>query len=407
MVYLTTLKSIQASVNSKLVYKRTPISEDVIRSAFSGRIQSSAKDLLAEFQESTNKASLISKIKTVDGDLYKKVATLSTSNEQQAVQEAVKGLIELAKTEEISSPEPEPIVDNETSESNLPDTEPAVTDEEIKDATTALASEEVVLPQETEETEAETTEENLESSSNVPPGESIRSGFYNTVNLELKPDSLPKHTIVEELFGNLKIDATYNSLDRISIGCDDQAGIFAFYFAPETEVRDFIEPLSGWLFTHQYPQLGFLKVDKVNNALLYKFRDGDSNVQFTTDQTIAPIQSSVNVAATQPGDIAVATACGKKKKKQAIRSGLDTKTVKALFSKYDTASLIQDEIGEEIEDIKILKPRITAGSIEVGYRVGGVSGVIVIYPEEIKHEDELIPKLAEAVIADWNKGEDE
>lgn len=405
MVYLTTLRSIQASVNSKLVYKKTPISEDVIRSAFSGRIQSSAKDLLAEFQDSTNKISLISKIKTVDGDLYKKVATLSTSNEQQAVQEAVKGLIELAKTEEISSPEPESTVGNETSESNLPETEPAVTDEEIKDANTALASEEVVLPQETEETE--TTEENLESSSNVPPGESIRSGFYNSTNPELNPDVLPKQTIIDGLFGNLKIDATYNPLNRIVLGTDDQAGIFAFYFEPETEIREFIEPLSTWLFTHQYPQLGFLKVDRMNNALLYQYREGDSNILYTTDQSVAPIQSSVNVAATQPGDIAVATACGKKKKKQAIRSGLDTKTVKALFNKYDTASLIQEEIDNEIDGIKVLKPRITAGSIEVGYRVGGVSGVIVIYPEEIKHEDELIPKLAEAVIADWNKGEDE
>ncbi len=403
MVYLTTLRSIQASVNSKLVYKKTPVSEDVIRSVFSGRIQSSAKDLLAEFQDSTNKISLISKIKTVDGDLYRKVATLSTSNEQQAVQEAVNGLIELAK---IEVPDSEPIqtTDGEVPEgSSLPETEPAVTDEEIKDANTALAAEEQQLP-----TEESTTEENLESSnSNTPPGEQVRSGFYNSTNPELNPDVLPKQTIIDGLFGNLKIDATYNSLNRIVLGTDDQAGIFAFYFEPETEIREFIEPLSTWLYTHQYPQLGFLKVDRMNNALLYQYREGDSNILYTTDQSVAPIQSSVNVAATQPGDIAVATACGKKKKKQAIRSGLDTKTVKALFSKYDTASLIQDEIGEEIEDIKILKPRITAGSIEVGYRVGDVSSVIVIYPEEIKHEDELIPKLAEAVIADWNKGEDE
>lgn len=400
---MTTLRSIQASVNSKLVYKKTPISEDVIRSAFSGRIQSSAKDLLAEFQDSTNKVSLISKIKTVDGDLYRKVATLSTSNEQQAVQEAVKGLIELASVE-VPDSEPIQTTDGEVPEgSSLPETEPAVTDEEIKDANTALAAEEQQLP-----TEESTTEENLESSnSNTPSGEQIRSGFYNSTNPELNPDVLPKQTIIDGLFGNLKIDATYNSLNRIVLGTDDQAGIFAFYFEPETEIREFIEPLSTWLYTHQYPQLGFLKVDRMNNALLYQYREGDSNILYTTDQSVAPIQSSVNVAATQPGDIAVATACGKKKKKQAIRSGLDTKTVKALFSKYDTASLIQDEIGEEIEDIKILKPRITAGSIEVGYRVGGVSSVIVIYPEEIKHEDELIPKLAEAVIADWNKGEDE
>lgn len=403
MVYLTTLRSIQASVNSKLVYKKTPISEDVIRSAFSGRIQSSAKDLLAEFQDSTNKFSLISKIKTVDGDLYRKVATLSTSNEQQAVQEAVKGLIELASVE-VPDSEPIQTTDGEVPEgSSLPETEPAVTDEEIKDANTALAAEEQQLP-----TEESTTEENLESSnSNTPPGEQIRSGFYNSVNPELNPDVLPKQTIIDGLFGNLKIDSTYNPLNRIVLGTGDQAGIFAFYFEPETEIREFIEPLSTWLYTHQYPQLGFLKVDRMNNALLYQYREGDSNILYTTDQSVAPIQSSVNVAATQPGDIAVATACGKKKKKQAIRSGLDTKTVKALFSKYDTASLIQDEIGEEIEDIKILKPRITAGSIEVGYRVGGVSSVIVIYPEEIKHEDELITKLAEAIIADWNKGGDE
>ena len=403
MVYLTTLRSIQASVNSKLVYKKTPISEDVIRSAFSGRIQSSAKDLLAEFQDSTNKISLISKIKAVDGDLYRKVATLSTSNEQQAVQEAVKGLIELASVE-VPDSEPIQTTDGEVPEgSSLPETEPAVTDEEIKDANTALAAEEQQLP-----TEESTTEENLESSnSNTPPGEQIRSGFYNSVNPELNPDVLPKQTVIDGLFGNLKIDSTYNPLNRIVLGTGDQAGIFAFYFEPETEIREFIEPLSTWLYTHQYPQLGFLKVDRMNNALLYQYREGDSNILYTTDQSVAPIQSSVNVAATQPGDIAVATACGKKKKKQAIRSGLDTKTVKALFSKYDTASLIQDEIGEEIEDIKILKPRITAGSIEVGYRVSDVSSVIVIYPEEIKHEDELITKLAEAVIADWNKGGDE
>ena len=243
MVYLTTLRSIQASVNSKLVYKKTPVSEDVIRSAFSGRIQSSAKDLLAEFQDSTNKLSLISKIKTVDGDLYRKVATLSTSNEQQAVQEAVKGLIELASVE-VPDSEPIQTTDGEVPEgSSLPETEPAVTDEEIKDANTALAAEEQQLP-----TEESTTEENLESSnSNTPPGEQIRSGFYNSVNPELNPDVLPKQTIIDGLFGNLKIDSAYNPLNRIVLGTGDQAGIFAFYFEPETEIREFIEPLSTWL----------------------------------------------------------------------------------------------------------------------------------------------------------------
>jgi len=286
------------------VYKKTPVSEDVIRSAFSGRIQSSAKDLLAEFQDSANKLSLISKIKTVDGDLYRKVATLSTSNEQQAVQEAVKGLIELASVE-VPDSEPIQTTDGEVPEgSSLPETEPAVTDEEIKDANTALAAEEQQLP-----TEESTTEENLESSnSNTPPGEQIRSGFYNSVNPELNPDVLPKQTVIDGLFGNLKIDSTYNPLNRIVLGTGDQAGIFAFYFEPETEIREFIEPLSTWLYTHQYPQLGFLKVDRMNNALLYQYREGDSNILYTTDQSVAPIQSSVNVAATQPGDIAVATA---------------------------------------------------------------------------------------------------
>lgn len=372
----TCVRVLQRSINSKLVYKRTSVSEEAIRSAFKTRNlpTTSATAVLEEFNNSTNRPSLLSKLKTVDYDLYKRALILAVNNEEQAVQLAMTELMELAETETPESQETSLTTEGEVS-GTMPES----------NAQSGSFPERQPLPVEN----ADEGSDLLASSNAVPGGEPVRSGFDNVVNLELRQGALPKQTYIDSMYGNLSVNGDFEGLSRIALG--DEA-VVAFYFTDKVNSRDFIEPLSQWLVNHQYPQLGFLKVDKSNNALLYKYREADSNVNFSNDKSIAPIQSSLSAAATQPGDVAVAPAT-----KLKIRSGLDVKTIKGLFSKYDIPALLVEELGKEF---KVLKPRIVAGSIEVGYEIDGDVNTVIVYPSEIKTEDDLVSVLAAAIKSD-------
>ena len=76
---------------------------------------------------------------------------------------------------------------------------------------------------------------------------------------------------------------------------------------------------------------------------------------------------------------------------------MDVKTIKGLFSKYDIPALLVEELGKEF---KVLKPRIVAGSIEVGYEIDGDVNTVIVYPSEIKTEDDLVSVLAAAIKSD-------
>lgn len=447
MLSLTNLVSIQASVESKLIYKKPPLGEEPIRSTFTGRyvedsveVRSStvsATALLKEFQESTNKKNLIPNIKSVNEDLYRQVAETATSNEVQAIQDAIKGLIALAAVE-TASPEqttssPEASTGEGETVDALQETSETITPEQVTEAKEAIAAEEVDA-----ETSVAEPEETSASKKTEPQGEQIRSGISESVSYKLVPGQLSAATIVDQIFGNLKMEAAYSGLSRIASN-HENSSLFEFYFDQGVEAREFIEPLSSWLYMHQHPQFGFVKVDKANNALIYKYREADTDIAFSkdgngvtpiTEDELSTVESSIridsnlSVVATQPSGIAATTASQltpstvmedsieeaestKKinKKKQKIRSGLDERTVKALFNRYNAAELIRDEIGDAIEGIKVIKPRVSGGSIDVPYRVGDISSVVVLYPEEVKYEEDLIPRLASMIIADYRNGE--
>jgi hypothetical protein len=172
---------LQRSINSKLVYKRTPVSEEVIRSAFKTRNlpTTSATAVLEEFNNSTNRPSLLSKLKTVDYDLYKRALILAVNNEEQAVQLAMTELTELAETETPESQEAPLTTEGEVS-GTMPES----------NAQSGSFPERQPLPVENVDEGSDL----LASSNAVPGGEPVRSGFDNVVNLELRQGALPKQT---------------------------------------------------------------------------------------------------------------------------------------------------------------------------------------------------------------------